>query len=80
MKGLGAEQARRHLAKLLDRAHRGEATIITKHGKPYAALGPLSAIPPAASVVSVSGLRGSAKHCWRDRPDKDINAIREDWD
>ncbi len=80
MKELGAEQARRHLPKLLDQAHRGEATIITKHGKPYAALVPLSAIPPEVPVVSVFGLRGSAKHCWSDQPNKDINDIREDWD
>ena len=80
MKELGAEQARKRLPELLDQAHRGEATVITKHGKPYAALVPVSAIPPEASVISISGLRGSAKHCWSDQPSKDIDAIREEWD
>ena len=34
----GAEEARNQLAHLLDAAERGESTIISKHGRPVAAL------------------------------------------
>lgn len=40
-KTIGVEKAREQLPELLNRAARGDTTIITKHGKPYAALGPV---------------------------------------
>ncbi len=77
---LGAEQARRRLPELLDKAHRGETTIITKHGKPYAALVPLNALPARGPQVNIASFRGSGKHCWRDDPRQDIVALTDEWD
>jgi prevent-host-death family protein len=34
----GANEARSHLPELLEDAHQGSSTIITKRGRPYAAL------------------------------------------
>jgi prevent-host-death family protein len=80
MNELGAEQARKRLPQLLDRAHRGETTIITKHGKPYAAVVPLDAVLPKLVTVCLSSLRGSGKDCWSNQPGRDIAALRDDWD
>ena len=77
---LGAEQARRRLPELLDRAHRGETTIITMHGKPYAALVPLNALPTRGPQVNIASFRGSGKHCWSEKPGQDIAALRNEWD
>ena len=41
---VNVHQAKTHLSRLLDRAHRGEKIILAKAGRPYALLGPL---PPA---------------------------------
>jgi len=45
-KTCGAERARAHLPDLLDDAHQGASTIITKRGRPYAALVPLAESAP----------------------------------
>jgi prevent-host-death family protein len=39
----GAEEARNQLPHLLDAAEKGESTIISKHGRPVAALVPIGA-------------------------------------
>lgn len=39
---IGLEQARLNFAELVDRAHRGEAFLITRYGRPEAVLAPLA--------------------------------------
>ncbi|MEW5973920.1 MAG: type II toxin-antitoxin system prevent-host-death family antitoxin [Pseudomonadota bacterium] len=41
---INIQEAKTHLSRLLERAHAGEEIILTKHGKPYARLMPLT--PP----------------------------------
>lgn len=41
MPEIGAYEAKTHLPKLLERVRRGERFIITKHGRPVAALVPV---------------------------------------
>ncbi len=41
---INVQEAKTHLSRLLDRAHGGEEIILSKHGKPYARLVPLT--PP----------------------------------
>ena len=65
-KKIGAEKAREQLPELLNRASRGQTTIITKHGKPYAALGPVQAT--RARRHSVLALAGSGAGLWGDIP------------
>jgi prevent-host-death family protein len=43
MQRKGAEEARNQLPDLLEAAERGRSTIITKHGRPVAALVPIEA-------------------------------------
>jgi len=74
---VGAERARQQLPELLDRAHRGEATIITKHGKPYAALVPLDQHRSGAPV-SLTSLRGTGKGMWGEVGEY-VGGLRDEW-
>ena len=50
MQRKGAEEARNELRDLLTAAEKGRATIITRHGRPVAALVPIGGTaPPFAS-------------------------------
>ncbi len=52
---VNVHEAKTHLSRLLDRAHRGEEIILAKAGVPYAKLVPYD--PPAASRREPGGLR-----------------------
>ncbi len=39
---IGVFEAKSRLSELLDRAAQGEEVVITKHGRPYAKLGPVT--------------------------------------
>lgn len=43
MKTIGAFEAKTHLSELLEKVGRGESFLITKRGKPVAALSPVTA-------------------------------------
>lgn len=43
---VNVHEAKTHLSKLLERAHRGETIVLAKGGKPYARLVPLEASRP----------------------------------
>ncbi len=50
MKTVGVDEAKTHLARLLDEVEQGECITITRHGKPIARLSPaeLPEQPPTA--------------------------------
>jgi prevent-host-death family protein len=76
---IGAEEARQTLPALLDRAAEGETTIISRRGRPCAAVVPLSAVPPAARAPSLNDLRGTGRGLWGDDPAATIAAGRAEW-
>ncbi|MCY4270203.1 MAG: type II toxin-antitoxin system prevent-host-death family antitoxin [Gammaproteobacteria bacterium] len=62
----GAEEARKKLPELLDRARtEGLVTIVRKRGVPCAAIVPLSHLKQK-EVKSITSLRGSAKGVYGD--------------
>jgi len=78
-KSYGAEEARTKLPELLERAHRGEETMITKHGRPYAALVPAAktlALKPRLKLLS---LAGSGKGLWGRGSAKTVSRMRDEW-
>jgi prevent-host-death family protein len=75
----GAEQARRNFPALVEQAARGEPTIITKHGKPYAALVPASYLGQNVARVDIRALRGSGKGLWGRSIKRTIRSMREEW-
>lgn len=75
-KTYGVEEARQALPKLLDLANRGTSTIITRHGRPIAALVPVDRAQGRA-LVNMTTLRGSGKGLWTG-PDS-VAAQRDEW-
>jgi len=57
MKTIGAFEAKTHLSHLLEQVQRGERFIITRHGVPVAALGPLAAREPSSVPDVVRQIR-----------------------
>jgi prevent-host-death family protein len=78
-KTCGAEQARAHLPELLDDAHQGSSTIITKHGRPYAALVPVAQATPARRVSSILKLKGTVAGLWGRDSAKTVARLRDEW-
>jgi prevent-host-death family protein len=76
----GAEEARNQLPDLLDAAEKGQATIITKHGRPVAALMPVDA-NGAASLRQqpLTPLAGSGKGLWGKDSNRTLRHLRDEW-
>ena len=53
MNKVGAYEAKTHLPQLLDRVKRGERFVITKNGKPVAALGPMAGNDPERTKMAI---------------------------
>jgi prevent-host-death family protein len=75
----GVEETRQQLPALLDEAHAGEAVVITKRGKPYAAIVPLAALPAGEPRPSFLALRGSGAGLWGDDAAAWVDRLREEW-
>jgi prevent-host-death family protein len=75
----GAELARKRFPALVELAARGEPTIITKHGKPYAALVPATYLAQNKVGVDIRALRGSGKGLWGRSVKRAVNAMRAEW-
>ncbi len=75
----GVEETRQQLPSLLEGAHAGQAVIITKRGKPYAALVPIEALPDARPRPSVVALRGSGAGLWGKNAAAWVNRMRNEW-
>lgn len=76
----GVEDTRRRLPALVEDAHRGQATLITKHGKPYAALVPLAALTRSRQGLDIRTLRGSGKGLWGRSAAATVRKLRAEWD
>jgi prevent-host-death family protein len=80
MRRKGAEEARNQLPELLDAAERGHPTIITRHGRPVAALVPIESYNAAALQQSLLPLAGSGRGLWGRNSTKTLRKLREEWD
>lgn len=76
----GAEEARSQLPSLLESAERGQATVITKHGKPVAALVPIGDFNAAGKQMSLVPLKGSGSGLWGPDAAKTIDVLRDEWE
>ena len=75
----GIKQARIQLPAITDRAHAGVPSIITKHGKPYAAVVPIQYLQQNKRSSGILALRGTGKGLWGQSPSKTIAALRGEW-
>ena len=75
----GVQEARQDLPEILEAANRGLRTIITKHGKPYAAVVPIDESAQARKGLTLAKLRGTGKKIWRGDAGKLVAALRDEW-
>jgi prevent-host-death family protein len=75
----GVEEARTQLPALLDEAAKGRATIITRHGRPVAALVPLDQVAGARRQRPLAPLAGSGKGLWGSDSRRTLRRLRDEW-
>jgi len=77
-KSYGAEEARTLLPELIERAQRGERSVITKRGKPYAEVVPVGSTngKPRLSILS---LAGTGQGLWGPDSRKTVKRLRDEW-
>jgi prevent-host-death family protein len=75
----GAEEARNQLPDLLEAAEKGRSTIITKHGRPVAALVPLEQYDATGGQQPLVPLHGSGRGLWGEDSARAISDLRDEW-
>lgn len=78
-KSYGAEEARTRLPELIDRAHRGERSVITKRGKPYAEVVPVGSSTSGKPRLSLLSLAGTGRGLWGADSRKTVKRLRGEW-
>jgi antitoxin (DNA-binding transcriptional repressor) of toxin-antitoxin stability system len=78
---VGLEQGRKQLPQLAELANAGDGTLLTKHGKPYAAIvAPELLLSSRRRKPSFLALRGTGKGLWGKSASSHIAALREEWE
>ena len=80
MRRKGAEEARNQLPDLLAAAENGQSTIITRHGRPIAALVPIDAYDSVVRQQSLLPVAGSGRGLWSKDSAQRIRKLRAEWE
>ncbi len=79
----GLEHARAQLPKIASEALAGYASVITRHGKPVAAVVPLDRLEAVTATsnraVGLLPLRGSGKGLWPEGVPRALADLRDEW-
>lgn len=79
----GLEQARNQLPHIVSEAHAGTSSVITRHGKPVAAVVPLQEWEKLrarqAQRNQLLVLRGTGKGLWGRSVGKAVADLRDEW-
>jgi prevent-host-death family protein len=75
----GSEDARNELPSLIEAAEGGHATIITRRGRPVAALVPVDAYRRSHRQQSLLSLEGSGEKQWGRNSTGTIRKLRDEW-
>lgn len=80
----GLEQARIQLPSIVANAHAGVTSVITRHGKPYAAVVPIASLEKSrrglGAASSVLALRGTGRGLWGANIGQAVSDLRDEWD
>lgn len=76
----GAEEARNQLPDLLAAAEQGRSTIISRHGRPVAALVPIDAYRPSDRQEPLLPLAGSGRGLWGKDSARTLRRLRDEWE
>lgn len=79
MESLGIEATRRRLPELVAAAHEGKTTVITRHGRPYAAIVPVEKASERRLPTAILALRGCAAGLWGEEPARLVEELRGEW-
>jgi prevent-host-death family protein len=83
VESVGSEEARQQLPTLIDRARGGVSTVVTRHGRPCAAIVPVSVLARATAAPprgpSLASLRASGAGLWGESPGRTIADARDEW-
>lgn len=75
----GAEEARNQLPDLLAAAENGHSTIITKHGRPVAAIVPLDSYDEGGRQEPLLPMEGSGRGLWGEDSRESLRNLRDEW-
>ena len=74
-----AKEARNQLPELLMAAEKGRSTIITRHGRPIAALVPIERYSAATRQQPLMSLKASGRGLWGKSSARTIRKLRDEW-
>ena len=74
-----AEEARTQLPDLLEAAEKGHSTIITRHGRPVAALVPVADYVATGRQQLLLPLEGSGRGMWGRDSARSLRNLRDEW-
>ena len=78
---VGHEQGRSNMPELASQAHAVKPSLLTKHGKPYAAIVSPELLAKATRRPSgFLSLRGTGKGLWGPSPARDVANLRDEWE
>lgn len=75
----GAEQARNRLPELLAAAEKGRSTIITRHGRPIAAVVPVDRYVATGAQQPLVPLKRSGRGLWGADSARTVRELRDEW-
>ena len=75
----GVEEARNQLPKLIEAAEAGSTTVITKRGRPIAALVPLDSYDATPRQRSLLTIAGTGPGLWGRNSGRTIAKLRDEW-
>jgi len=74
-----AKAARNQLPALLDAAEKGRSTIITRHGRPVAALVPIEVSRATMRQQPLTPLEGSGRGLWGRDSTRALRKLQGEW-
>ncbi|HEX7192275.1 MAG TPA: type II toxin-antitoxin system Phd/YefM family antitoxin [Thermoanaerobaculia bacterium] len=75
----GAEEARNQLPDLLEAAQKGHSTIVTKHGRPIAAIVPIDEFAVSTRQRSLLPCKATGRGLWGKGGVRVLQDLREEW-
>jgi prevent-host-death family protein len=74
-----AEEVRNQFSDLLAAAEKGRSTIVTKHGRPVAALIPIEAYRAPLHQQPLTPVAGSGRGLWTRNSTRAHRNLRDEW-
>jgi hypothetical protein len=77
---LGLDEGRSTLPRLAALAHAGQASLLTRHGKPFAAIVAPEVLFASRPRPAFLALRGSGRGLWGPSASAAVADLRDEWD